>query len=77
MLENASEGVNMANIIAIIALIVSLLSAIFTYRQAKAACIQAQAAERSLRQAQRLKLFGSFDEASKSTIANPEFLYNG
>lgn len=59
----------MTDIIAIIAALAAIAAAVY-------ASIQARAAERSLRQAQLLKLFGSFDVASESTIANPEFLYS-
>jgi hypothetical protein len=57
----------MANTIALIGTLVAIVAAVI-------ASIQAWAAERSLRQAQLLKLFGSFDVASQSTIANPELL---
>ncbi len=59
----------MTNIISIIVNLVTIAVAVFAF-------IQARAAERSLRQAQLLKLFGSFDVASQSTIANPELLYS-
>src|SRR4030042_2146646 len=59
----------MTEIIAIIGTLIALAAAVFAY-------IQALAAKRSLRQAQLLNLFGSFDVASESTIANPELLYS-
>lgn len=59
----------MADIIAIIGTVMALAAAVFAY-------IQARAAESSLRQAQLLNLFGSFDVASERTIANPELLYS-
>lgn len=63
----------MTDIIAIIGTLVAfagaVVAAVFAY-------IQALAAKRSLRQAQLLNLFGSFDVASESTIAHPEFLYS-
>jgi|GEM_PF-1333262 len=59
----------MIDIIAIIGALLSIVGAFFTY-------IQVRAANRALRQAQLLKLFGSFDAASESTIANPELLYS-
>lgn len=59
----------MTDIIAIIGALIAFAAAVFAY-------IQALAAKRSLRQAQLLKLFGSFDMASESTIANPDLLYS-
>lgn len=59
----------MTDIITIIGSLIALASAVFAFSQARAA-------KRSLRQAQLLKLFGSFDVASESTIAHPEFLYS-
>jgi len=55
------------DIIAIIGTLVTIAAAVFAY-------IQARGAKLSLRQPQLLKLFGSFDVASESTIANPELL---
>ena len=66
----------MTDIIAIIGTLATLIGTLVAIAAAVIASIQARAAERSLHQAQLLKLFGSFDVASESTIANPELLYS-
>src|SRR5262245_55252053 len=61
-------------IVGLLGVLVAIGSAIFAYYQAKAAKVQAEAAENSLKQANRLKLFSTFEIANQITVSNPKLL---